>query len=42
MANAVKDGKLKIPIARKLPLKEAREGHTIVNKGVAGKVLLVA
>jgi NADPH:quinone reductase-like Zn-dependent oxidoreductase len=42
MANAVKDGKLKIPIAKKLPLKEAREGHTIVNKGVAGKVLLVA
>lgn len=42
MANAVKERKLKIPIAKKLPLKEAREGHRIVGEGVAGKVLLVA
>jgi len=42
MANAVKDGKLNIPIAKKLPLKEAREGHTMVEKGAGGKVLLVA
>jgi NADPH:quinone reductase-like Zn-dependent oxidoreductase len=42
MANAVKDGKLNIPIAKKLPLKDARQGHTMVEKGAAGKVLLVA
>jgi NADPH:quinone reductase-like Zn-dependent oxidoreductase len=42
MANAVKDGKLKIPIAQKLPLKNAWEGHTMVEKGAGGKVLLVA
>jgi NADPH:quinone reductase-like Zn-dependent oxidoreductase len=42
MANAVRDGRLKIPIAKKLPLKEAREGHMAVEKGAAGKILLVA
>jgi NADPH:quinone reductase-like Zn-dependent oxidoreductase len=42
MANAVKDGKLKIPIAKKLPLKDACQGHTMVEKGAGGKVLLVA
>lgn len=41
MAEAVKDGKLKIPIAKKLPLKDARQGHTMVEKGAGGKVLLV-
>lgn len=41
MANAVKDGRMKIPIAQKLPLKEAREGHIAMEKGVAGKILLV-
>jgi NADPH:quinone reductase-like Zn-dependent oxidoreductase len=42
MAKAVKDGKLEIPIAKKLPLKDARQGHTMVEKGAGGKVLLVA
>jgi NADPH:quinone reductase-like Zn-dependent oxidoreductase len=42
MAKAVKDGKLKISVAKKLPLKEARQGHTMVEKGAGGKVLLVA
>jgi NADPH:quinone reductase-like Zn-dependent oxidoreductase len=42
MAKAVKDGKLKIPVAKKLPLKEAHQGHTMVEKGAGGKVLLVA
>jgi NADPH:quinone reductase-like Zn-dependent oxidoreductase len=42
MAKAVKDGRMKIPIARKLPLKDAQQGHTLVEKGAAGKVLLVA
>jgi NADPH:quinone reductase-like Zn-dependent oxidoreductase len=41
MANALKDGKLNIPVARKLPLKDARQGHTMVEKGAGGKVLLV-
>jgi NADPH:quinone reductase-like Zn-dependent oxidoreductase len=39
---AVKDGRLKIPISKKLPLKDARQGHTMVEKGSAGKILLVA
>jgi NADPH:quinone reductase-like Zn-dependent oxidoreductase len=42
MANAFRDGKLSIPIAKKLPLKDAREGHTMVERGAGGKVLLVA
>jgi NADPH:quinone reductase-like Zn-dependent oxidoreductase len=42
MAKAVKDGKLKVPVAKKLPLKDARQGHTMVEKGAGGKVLLVA
>jgi NADPH:quinone reductase-like Zn-dependent oxidoreductase len=33
MASAVKDGKLNIPVAKKLPLKETRGGHTMVEKG---------
>jgi len=42
MANAVKEGRLKIPISKKLPLKDARQGHTMVEKGTTGKILLVA
>jgi NADPH:quinone reductase-like Zn-dependent oxidoreductase len=42
MAEAVRDGRLKIPIAKKLPLKEAHQGHIDLAKGVAGKILLVA
>jgi NADPH:quinone reductase-like Zn-dependent oxidoreductase len=42
MARAVKDGKLKIPVAKKLPLKEAHQGHTMVERGAGGKVLLIA
>jgi NADPH:quinone reductase-like Zn-dependent oxidoreductase len=42
MADAVRDGRLKIPIAKRLPLKEARQGHIDMAKGVAGKILLVA
>jgi len=41
MAQAVKAGKLKIPIGRKLPLKDAEQGHATVVKGGAGKLLLV-
>jgi NADPH:quinone reductase-like Zn-dependent oxidoreductase len=42
MADAVREGRLKIPIAKKLPLREAREGHIAMEKGAAGKILLVA
>jgi len=42
VAGAVRDGRLKIPIAKKLPLREAREGHIAMEKGTAGKILLVA
>jgi NADPH:quinone reductase-like Zn-dependent oxidoreductase len=39
MAQAVSSGKL--PIDRRLPLKDAAQGHAAVEKGVAGKVLLL-
>jgi NADPH:quinone reductase-like Zn-dependent oxidoreductase len=41
MAQAVSSGKLVIPIDRRLPLKDAAQGHAAVEKGVAGKVLLL-
>ena len=42
MAQAVKAGRLEIPIGRRLPLKDAEQGHAAVGKGGTGKVLLVA
>jgi NADPH:quinone reductase-like Zn-dependent oxidoreductase len=42
MAEAVRDGKLVIPISRKLPLSEAAEAQAAAEKGAAGKILLVA
>jgi NADPH:quinone reductase-like Zn-dependent oxidoreductase len=42
MAEAVRDGKLVIPISETLPLREAAEGQAAAEKGVAGKILLVA
>jgi NADPH:quinone reductase-like Zn-dependent oxidoreductase len=41
MAQAVKAGKLKIPIGRKLPLEDAEQAHAAAVKGGAGKLLLV-
>jgi NADPH:quinone reductase-like Zn-dependent oxidoreductase len=41
MAQAVCTGKLVIPVDRKLPLKDAGEGHAAVEKGGIGKVLLL-
>ncbi len=41
MAEAVRDGKLAIPISQKLPLSEAAQAHTIAERGGAGKILLV-
>ena len=42
MAEAVRDGKLVIPISQKLPLSEAAEAQTAAEKGGIGKILLVA
>jgi NADPH:quinone reductase-like Zn-dependent oxidoreductase len=42
MAEAVRDGKLVIPISRKLPLSEAAEAQAVAEKGGSGKILLVA
>ena len=42
MAAAVRDGKLIIPISRKMPLSEAAEAHASAEKGGIGKILLVA
>jgi NADPH:quinone reductase-like Zn-dependent oxidoreductase len=42
MAEAVRDGKLVIPISEQLPLSDAAEGQAAAEKGGIGKVLLVA
>ena len=42
MAEAVRDGKLVIPISQKLPLSEAAEAQAKAEKGASGKILLVA
>ncbi len=42
MAEAVRDGKLVIPISKKLPLSEAAEAQATAEKGGTGKILLVA
>jgi NADPH:quinone reductase-like Zn-dependent oxidoreductase len=41
-AEAVRDGKLVIPIGLKLPLSEAAKAHALAEKGSAGKILLLA
>jgi len=41
MAEAVRDGKMVIPISEKLPLSEAAKAQAAVEKGGAGKILLV-
>jgi NADPH:quinone reductase-like Zn-dependent oxidoreductase len=42
MSEAVRDGKLMIPISCKLPLSKAAEAQAAAEKGAVGKVLLVA
>jgi len=42
MAEAVRDGKLVIPISETLPLSEAAEAQATAEKGGVGKILLVA
>jgi len=41
MGEAVRDGKLVIPISLKLPLSEASKAHAMAEKGGVGKILLV-
>jgi NADPH:quinone reductase-like Zn-dependent oxidoreductase len=41
LAQAVADGKLAIPIAKRLPLAEARAAHELAEAGADGKVLLL-
>ncbi len=41
MATAVRDGKLVIPIGRKMPLSDAAAAHAAAEKGGVGKILLV-
>jgi len=41
MAEAVRDGKLVIPISRKMPLSAAAQAHAAAEKGGIGKILLV-
>jgi NADPH:quinone reductase-like Zn-dependent oxidoreductase len=41
MAEAVRDGKLRIPISRKFPLSDAAEAQAAAEKGAGGKILLV-
>jgi NADPH:quinone reductase-like Zn-dependent oxidoreductase len=41
MAEAVRDGKLAIPIGLKLPLSEAGRAHAMPETGGVGKILLV-
>ena len=42
MAEAVRDGKLVIPISETLPLRQAAEAQATAEKGGTGKILLVA
>jgi len=42
MAEAVRDGKLVIPISQKLPLSDAAKAHAMAEKGGIGKILLLA
>jgi NADPH:quinone reductase-like Zn-dependent oxidoreductase len=41
MSRAVAEGRLSIPIAKKMKLKEAGDAHALVAKGIHGKVLLL-
>jgi NADPH:quinone reductase-like Zn-dependent oxidoreductase len=41
-AEALRDGKLVIPISETLPLRQAAEAQAAAERSVAGKILLVA
>jgi NADPH:quinone reductase-like Zn-dependent oxidoreductase len=40
-ADDVRDGKFVLPISRRMPLAEAAKGHALMEKGGAGKIVLV-
>jgi NADPH:quinone reductase-like Zn-dependent oxidoreductase len=40
-ADDIRDGKFLLPIGRRLPLREAAEAHALVERGGAGKIVLV-
>ena len=40
LAQAVAAGKLTIPIAKRLPLAQIQEAHTLVEQGAGGKVVV--
>jgi NADPH:quinone reductase-like Zn-dependent oxidoreductase len=40
-ADDIRDGKFLLPISRRLPLRDASEAHALVEKGGAGKIVLV-
>jgi NADPH:quinone reductase-like Zn-dependent oxidoreductase len=42
MADAVVEGRLEIPIAERMSLKDASKAHALMERGVDGKILLVA
>jgi NADPH:quinone reductase-like Zn-dependent oxidoreductase len=41
LAGRVAEGKLVIPIAKKLPLADARQAQTLAQRGAGGKILLL-
>jgi NADPH:quinone reductase-like Zn-dependent oxidoreductase len=41
MVEAVKAGKLTIPIGSRVPLRNASEAHAVLAKGGSGKILLL-
>jgi NADPH:quinone reductase-like Zn-dependent oxidoreductase len=41
LAEDVRDGKLKMPIARRMRLSEVREAHELAEQGVNGKIALL-
>jgi len=40
-ADAVRDGTFRLPISRRMPLREAGEAHRVAQSGGAGKIVLV-
>jgi NADPH:quinone reductase-like Zn-dependent oxidoreductase len=40
-ADDLRDGKFILPISRRMPLAEAAQGHSLMEKGGAGKIILV-
>jgi NADPH:quinone reductase-like Zn-dependent oxidoreductase len=40
-ADDIRDGKFQLPIAHRLPLRDAGEAHTLAQRGGAGKIVLV-